>query len=179
MDTVARSYVLTHLRLRRSRSTTTQAVSLLGVGSAGPCLLRMARQCGGDAREMLWEARDESLRVAHTASYRLVDRNNLTLWYGGEKLIHHVAGNCSNTVVVLHTVGAIEFESFYDHENVSLSSVRFGGILRRARLTLMRVDHRHRLRRLARPGDGQLARRRPLRSSEPLGQASLHDWQEA
>lgn len=47
------------------------------------------------------------------------DRNNITLWHEGNTFINSVAANCSNTVVVLHAAGAIDMESFYDHENVT------------------------------------------------------------
>ncbi|KAI9692272.1 MAG: hypothetical protein M1822_006502 [Bathelium mastoideum] len=47
------------------------------------------------------------------------DRNNLTLWDGGAELIANVSAQCNNTIVVLHTVGAVDISSFYDHPNVT------------------------------------------------------------
>ncbi|PPJ50874.1 hypothetical protein CBER1_07097 [Cercospora berteroae] len=47
------------------------------------------------------------------------DRNNLTLWHAGDALIANVTSECSNTVVVIHSVGAVDVESFYDHPNVT------------------------------------------------------------
>ena len=47
------------------------------------------------------------------------DRNNLTIWNDGDGLIQRVAGNCSNTVVVMHTVGPVLVDSWYDHPNVT------------------------------------------------------------
>lgn len=47
------------------------------------------------------------------------DRNNISLWHDGAGLITRVAGNCSNTVVVLHTVGEVDMEPFFDHPNVT------------------------------------------------------------
>jgi beta-glucosidase len=47
------------------------------------------------------------------------DRNNLTLWKGGEALIRAVAAVNPNTIVVLHTVGAVEIEFARTHPNVT------------------------------------------------------------
>ncbi|KAF7314428.1 Fn3-like domain-containing protein [Mycena kentingensis (nom. inval.)] len=47
------------------------------------------------------------------------DRNNLTLWHGGEALIKKTASVCSNTIVIMHAVGAITVESWFDHPNVT------------------------------------------------------------
>lgn len=47
------------------------------------------------------------------------DRNNLTLWDDGDALIKTVASECNNTIVVMHTVGAVLVEPWYDHENVT------------------------------------------------------------
>ncbi|KAI5804272.1 beta-glucosidase 1 precursor [Geopyxis carbonaria] len=47
------------------------------------------------------------------------DRNNLTLWRQGDKLISTVAAACKNTVVVLHSVGAVDMEAWIEHPNVT------------------------------------------------------------
>lgn len=47
------------------------------------------------------------------------DRNNLTLWHGGEALINATASNCANTIVVMHVVGPVLVESWIDHPNVT------------------------------------------------------------
>lgn len=47
------------------------------------------------------------------------DRNNLTLWHNGNDLIDTVASECNNTIVVMHTVGPVLVDSFYEHENVT------------------------------------------------------------
>ncbi|PGG96396.1 hypothetical protein AJ80_09832 [Polytolypa hystricis UAMH7299] len=47
------------------------------------------------------------------------DRNNLTLWKGGDELIQTVASNCNNTIVVMHTVGAVLVNEWYDNPNVT------------------------------------------------------------
>ena len=47
------------------------------------------------------------------------DRNNLTLWHDGDALVQTVAGNCSKTVVVIHSVGPVLVDSFYENPNVS------------------------------------------------------------
>ncbi|KAF7373134.1 Fn3-like domain-containing protein [Mycena sanguinolenta] len=47
------------------------------------------------------------------------DRNNLTLWKGGEALIDNVAASCANTIVVQHVVGPVLVESWIDNPNVT------------------------------------------------------------
>lgn len=47
------------------------------------------------------------------------DRNNLTLWGGGEELIRAVAAVNNNTIVVLHTVGPVIIEFAREHPNIT------------------------------------------------------------
>ena len=47
------------------------------------------------------------------------DRNNLTLWHGGDTLIQNVTSQCNNTVVVMHTVGPVLVTPWYENPNVS------------------------------------------------------------
>ena len=47
------------------------------------------------------------------------DRNNLTLWKGGDTLIRNVSANCNNTIVVLHTVGPVLLSNYSDHPNIT------------------------------------------------------------
>jgi beta-glucosidase len=47
------------------------------------------------------------------------DRNNLTLWQDGDKLIQNVSALCNNTIVVVHSVGPVLVNSFYDSPNVT------------------------------------------------------------
>ncbi|KAI5809482.1 glycoside hydrolase family 3 protein [Pyronema omphalodes] len=47
------------------------------------------------------------------------DRNDLKLWHNGDRLIQGVASICQDTVVVIHTVGPVDMESFIDHPNVT------------------------------------------------------------
>ncbi|KAF2842470.1 glycoside hydrolase family 3 protein [Patellaria atrata CBS 101060] len=47
------------------------------------------------------------------------DRNNLTLWHGGDDLIETVASVSNNTIVVMHTVGAVDVTRWYDNPNVT------------------------------------------------------------
>lgn len=47
------------------------------------------------------------------------DRNNITLWKNGDEVIHRVASVCNNTVVVMHTVGAVLVDKWHNHENVT------------------------------------------------------------
>lgn len=49
----------------------------------------------------------------------LGDRRNLTLWKDGEGLISAVASKCNNTIVIIHSVGPVLVDKFYDHENVT------------------------------------------------------------
>lgn len=47
------------------------------------------------------------------------DRNNLTLWQDGDTLIRNVSALCNNTIVVIHSVGPVLVNSFYDSDNVT------------------------------------------------------------
>ena len=47
------------------------------------------------------------------------DRNNLSAWQDGDELIQTVAGNCRNTIVVVHSVGQIDMEAWADNPNVT------------------------------------------------------------
>ncbi|KAK5125213.1 hypothetical protein LTR85_000889 [Meristemomyces frigidus] len=49
----------------------------------------------------------------------LGDRNNLTLWQGAEAALEAVAGNCSNTILVLHTTGPVLLEKYKNHPNIT------------------------------------------------------------
>jgi beta-glucosidase len=43
----------------------------------------------------------------------------LTLWHNGDDLISNVTAYCNNTVVVMHTVGPVLVDSFYNNPNVT------------------------------------------------------------
>lgn len=47
------------------------------------------------------------------------DRNNLTLWHDGDTLIQNVSALCNNTIVVMHTVGPVLVNAWYEHPNVT------------------------------------------------------------
>lgn len=47
------------------------------------------------------------------------DRNNMTLWNGGEELIRAVAENHNNTIVLVHSVGPVLMEDWIEHPNVT------------------------------------------------------------
>ncbi|KAF2196363.1 hypothetical protein GQ43DRAFT_445184 [Delitschia confertaspora ATCC 74209] len=47
------------------------------------------------------------------------DRNNLTLWKSGDALIQNVTANCNNTIVVIHSVGPVLVDQWYDNDNVT------------------------------------------------------------
>ncbi len=54
------------------------------------------------------------------------DRNNLTAWHGGDDLVLAVAQNCSNVVVVVHSVDGVIVEPWVDHPNVT--AILFAGL---------------------------------------------------
>lgn len=47
------------------------------------------------------------------------DRNNLTLWHDVDTLIKNVTSECNNTVVVMHTVGPVLVDAWYENPNVT------------------------------------------------------------
>ncbi|KZT61640.1 glycoside hydrolase family 3 protein [Calocera cornea HHB12733] len=47
------------------------------------------------------------------------DRNNLTLWHSGEAVINASTSYCSNTIVVVHSVGPVLLEEWIDNPNVT------------------------------------------------------------
>ncbi|WEW55300.1 beta-glucosidase [Emydomyces testavorans] len=47
------------------------------------------------------------------------DRKNLTLWKNGDDLIKTVASLCNNTIVVMHTVGPVLVDQWYEHPNIT------------------------------------------------------------
>ena len=47
------------------------------------------------------------------------DRNNLTLWHDGDALVKNVSSWCSNTIVVIHSVGPTLITDWYDSPNIT------------------------------------------------------------
>ncbi|CAG8925981.1 unnamed protein product [Penicillium salamii] len=47
------------------------------------------------------------------------DRKNLTLWGNGEQVIKTATQNCNNTIVVIHSTGAVLIGDWYDNENIT------------------------------------------------------------
>lgn len=47
------------------------------------------------------------------------DRKNLTLWKNGEEVIKTATQNCNNTVVIIHSPGAVLVGDWYDNENIT------------------------------------------------------------
>ena len=47
------------------------------------------------------------------------DRKNLTLWQNGDEVIKNVAANCNNTIVVIHSGGAVLVDEWQNHPNVT------------------------------------------------------------
>ncbi|KAI9804862.1 MAG: hypothetical protein M1825_001231 [Sarcosagium campestre] len=54
-----------------------------------------------------------------TVDGNIGDRNNLTLWHGGEQLVKTASANCNNTIVIMHTVGPVLVDAFVDDPNVT------------------------------------------------------------
>jgi beta-glucosidase len=54
-----------------------------------------------------------------TVDGNMGDRNNLTIWQDGDALIQNVSSVCNNTIVVIHSVGPVLVNSFYDSENIT------------------------------------------------------------
>ncbi|KAK5173881.1 uncharacterized protein LTR77_002562 [Saxophila tyrrhenica] len=51
--------------------------------------------------------------------YNEGDRNNLTLWHNADTMIQTVTEQCDNTIVVMHTVGPVVVDAWYDNPNVT------------------------------------------------------------
>lgn len=49
----------------------------------------------------------------------LGDRNNLTFWQGADAALATVAGNCSNTILVVHSTGPVMLEAYKNHPNIT------------------------------------------------------------
>jgi len=47
------------------------------------------------------------------------DRNNLTFWQGGDVLIKNVSAICNNTILVMHTVGAVLIGDYASNPNIT------------------------------------------------------------
>lgn len=47
------------------------------------------------------------------------DRNNFTLWNDGDRVIRNVTSVCNNTIVVIHSVGAVDVSAWYNNDNVT------------------------------------------------------------
>lgn len=49
----------------------------------------------------------------------LGDRNNLTFWKGADEAVDLVAGQCSNTILVVHSTGPVLLEKYKNHPNIT------------------------------------------------------------
>jgi len=49
----------------------------------------------------------------------LGDRKNLTLWQGADAVIANVSATCNNTVLVIHSVGAVEIDQYKENPNIT------------------------------------------------------------
>jgi len=47
------------------------------------------------------------------------DRNNITIWHGGDTLIETAASQSKNVVVVIHAVGPVILEAWIDNPNIT------------------------------------------------------------
>jgi len=61
-----------------------------------------------------------------TVDGNMGDRNNLTLWQDGDKLIQNVSALCNNTIVVIHSVGPVLVNSF--HANPNVTAILWAGL---------------------------------------------------
>ncbi|KAJ7445265.1 glycoside hydrolase superfamily [Mycena latifolia] len=59
------------------------------------------------------------ITVPNISGGNMGDRNNLTLWHGGDALVLATAAVCANTIVVQHVVGPVLVEAWIDHPNVT------------------------------------------------------------
>ncbi|WFD04054.1 beta-glucosidase [Malassezia obtusa] len=57
--------------------------------------------------------------VPNASDGNMGDRNNMTLWNGGEDLVKAVADINNNTIVVVHSVGPVVVEDWIEHPNVT------------------------------------------------------------
>ncbi len=51
--------------------------------------------------------------------YNEGDRNNLTLWHNSDMMIQTVTEQCNNTIVVMHTIGPVIVDAWYENPNVT------------------------------------------------------------
>lgn len=54
------------------------------------------------------------------------DRNNLSLWHGGDMLIRTVADGCKDTVVIIHAPGQVDMEQWIELD--AIKGVIFAGM---------------------------------------------------
>ena len=47
------------------------------------------------------------------------DRNNLTLWDGGDTLIQNVSATCNNTIMVIHSTGPVLIGNYSNNPNIT------------------------------------------------------------
>ena len=47
------------------------------------------------------------------------DRNNLTLWKGGDTLVQNVSSLCNNTILVVHSTGPVLLGNYSDNPNIT------------------------------------------------------------
>ncbi|KAI5195565.1 glycoside hydrolase family 3 protein [Aureobasidium subglaciale] len=47
------------------------------------------------------------------------DRNNLTFWQGADAVIRNVSATCNNTVLVIHSVGAVQIDEYKQNPNIT------------------------------------------------------------
>ena len=47
------------------------------------------------------------------------DRNNLTMWRGGDKLIQNVSSICNNTMVIIHSTGPVLLADYESNPNIT------------------------------------------------------------
>ncbi|KAI1090556.1 glycoside hydrolase family 3 protein [Rostrohypoxylon terebratum] len=81
--------------------------------------LELAKSAARDASVAIVFANADSGEGYTTLDGNFGDRNNLTLWKGGDELIAAVASENTNTVVVIHSVGPVLIDHIKTNPNVS------------------------------------------------------------
>ncbi|KAL7411292.1 glycoside hydrolase superfamily [Mrakia frigida] len=62
---------------------------------------------------------EQCLVFVSSFAFEGYDRDDLSLWNDGDRLIETVASHCAETVVVIHSPGPVLMERWIDHENVT------------------------------------------------------------
>lgn len=92
--------------------------SILSNGAL-PQIQALARRTGQVGGACIAFAAADSGEGYITGGDNFGDRNNLTFWQGANEMLRNVTSNCNNTILVVHSVGAVELDVWKAHENVT------------------------------------------------------------